>query len=441
MNITHISIKNVLGIEELEFSPEGFNSIEGPNGVGKTSVLEAIKSVVRTGHDATLLRQGAEKGEVVFVLDDGQSITKRISTTGTTTEVRDAEGKKLARPAEAIKALTDLLSVNPVEFLTAPKKDRVRVLLESMPLNMDLAELSKASGIKVTAQPGIHALSVIESVTKQVYDDRTGTNRAVKEKEGTINQIRLAMPDAPDGVEGSEDDLLAKIEAATAARDVTLGKISKKLTGIKDKAMEDIAAIRQTLQAAIDDLKAKAQAEVDAINTDVATNTQKASEAENNARTKHQDETTPIRSALDVIKANRGAAAKREQAQETIKTLESELETLRQDADSQTKALEDIDAYKMRLLSDLPIPGLEVKDGEILRDGLPFDRLNTAQQVDIAVKIAKLRAGKLGVVCVDGLELLDSAKFDAFRESSLESGLQLFVTRVGNNDFEINTHN
>lgn len=441
MHIQHITIKNILGIKDLEFSPEGFTSIEGPNGAGKTSVLEAIKATVKSGHDATLLRHGEEKGEVVFVLDNGQSITKKVTAAASTTEVRDADGKKMARPAEAIKALTDMLSVNPVEFLTAPKKDRVKVLLESMPLEADNDELSKLSGINVTSQPGVHALSVIEAVAKQVYDLRTGTNGAVKEKSATINQLRLAMPEAVEGVEGSEDEIEQQIAAATQERDVMLGKIRAKLDGIKAKAQSDIDALRTKLQADIDALKAAAQEQVDAINADVADNTARANVANEKSAAKFTEVTTPLTSALSVIKANRSAGVKREQTLAMIEQMTEDLEVLKDTAEKQTKALADIEAYKSRLLSSLPIPGLEVRDGEIFRNDLPFDRLNTAQQVEVAVEIAKLRSGELGIMCVDGLELLDSAKFEAFRESAIESGLQLFVTRVGDSEFAINTQN
>lgn len=118
--------------------------------------------------------------------------------------------------------------------------------------------------------------------------------------------------------------------------------------------------------------------------------------------------------------------------------MEIELGELEEDARRQARALDEIEAYKEELLAGLPIPGLEVRDGDVFRNGVQFDRLNTAQQVDIAVEIAKLRAGELGVCCVDGIELLDSGAFDEFRERALDSGLQLFVSRVTDDAFQIN---
>lgn len=438
MKISHVSIKNILGIAELELSPQGFTEISGPNGTGKTSILEAIKSVLSTGHDATLLRKGADVGETVLVLDDGTELSKRVTPNGSTSTVR-RDGKKVPRPAEAIKALTDMLSVNPVDFLRAPKKDRVRVLLESMPIEADTQHLSELAGIDVRPQPGVHALHVIQLVHTQVYDARTGTNRAVKEKQATINQLEAAVPPAPAGVDGDEHQLNDRLAELTGTRDTTLGKIAAKLDGLRTKAQQDIDAVRAETQRLIDEAKAAGQAKVDAINTELAENERKAAAAREKANATHADATKPIHAQLQIIRNDREAAGRRNQTLETIENLRTELATLTKEAAQQTKALEDIESYKAELLAGLPIPGVEVIDGEIYREGVQFDRLNTSQQVGIAIEIAKLRAADLGIVCVDGCELMDSAHLEELRRQAAESGLQMFITRVTDDDFGIDT--
>ena len=438
MKIQHLRISNILGIAELELSPQGFTQISGPNGTGKTSVLEAIKAVLSSGHDATLLRKGSDKGEVVLVLDDGTELSKTVTPATSTTAVR-RDGKKIARPAEAIKALTDVLSVNPVDFLLAPKKERVRVLLESMPLEADTAHLAEIAGIEVKAAPGLHALHVINQVHQQVYDERTGTNRAVREKQATINQLEAAVPPAPAGVDGDEQDLELKLAEADGVRTGTLGRIAAKLDGLQRKAQEDIDAIRAETQRRIDEIRAEGQARADAVKADLAEQERKAAGAREKALAAHSQTVQPIQAQLASIRNDREAAGRRKQTLETIANLRTELATLQTDAQKQTEALAAIEQYKSDLLAALPIPGLEVRDGEILRNGIHFDRLNTAQQVEIAVEVAKLRAADLGVVCVDGLELLDSNTLAAFRESALASGLQLFITRVSDSEFSIQT--
>ena len=438
MQISHLKISNILGITDLELSPQGFTQISGPNGTGKTSVLESIKAVLNQGHDATLLRKGADKGEVVLVLDDGMELSKTITPTGSTTAVR-RDGKKQARPGEAIKALTDSLSVNPVDFLLAPKKDRVKALLEAMPLEVDAAHLEEIAGVPVKATPGLHALHVIEVVYKQVYDERTGTNRAVKEKQATISQLEAAVPPAPAGVDGDETELDERLTTITGTRDTTLGKIATKLDGLRVQAQKDIDAVRAETQRLIDEAKAAGQAKVDAINAELSENERKAAAAREKAHATHTEAAQPIQAQLQIIRSDREAAGRRNQTLETIANLRTELESLTGEAAAQTRALQDIELYKSELLSSLPIPGLEVREGEIYRDGVPFDRLNTAQQVSVAVEIAKLRAADIGVICVDRIECLDAESMAAFKESALASGLQLFVTRVSDEEFSIET--
>ena len=436
MHIEHIKISSILGIDHLEFSPEGFTEISGRNGSGKTSVLEAIKATIKGGHDATLLRNGAEKGEVVFVLDDGTSIKRRVGLNTSSTDVT-RDGKKVPRPQEAIQALTDMLSVNPIDFLKAAKKDRVRVLLEAMPIELDTAKLGELSGIEVSAQQGVHALHVIETVSKQVYDLRTGSNRAIKEKEATINQLRQAIPAAPAGLDGDEKALAAQLEGIDAAKQAEMDRIANKLVGIRADANQRLEALRTDLQTQIDALKAAAQIEADKIKDTLAATEAAAATQRERSTQRFADERAPVAQQLAMINQNRDLHARRAQTLDTIDILGTELTELQEETAGHSAALEAIAQYKSDLLANLPIPGVEVKDGEIYRNGVPLDRLNTAQQVDIAVEVAMLRAGSLGVLCVDGIELLDSGAYEAFRDRALDSGLQMFVTKVTDDSFSI----
>lgn len=437
MKIQHVRIENILGVQHLEFTPgAGMTAITGQNGQGKTSVLEAIKSTLQKGHDATLLRKGATEGEVVLVLDNGAQIRERVTEARTTRDVIDPTGKKIAKPADTLQSFTDALSVNPVEFLRAGKKDRVKVLLESMPLVADAARLTQITGIPV-AQTKEHALAVIDFVRKQVYDDRTGTNRAVKEKAGTINQLELNLPEAPGGVTGSEDELVDMVRQLDAKRTAELQRVSDKLAGIQTKHHEECNALRADAQAKIDAIKAELTQALEAKDASLRDIQGKAQAQRDRTTAAHAQAVAPVNEALAVIRANRANAARREQALKTIEQFNRELAELEQDSAKQTKALEELDAYKSELLSSLPIPGLEVVDGEVMRDGITFDRLNTAQQVRIAIEIAALRAGDLAVCCTDGLEALDTESFQELASQAEELGLQLFVTRVTDGEFSV----
>lgn len=424
MKISKVKIQNILGVENLEFNAGRFTKISGPNGSGKTSVLEAIKSIFKGGNDATLLRVGADKGEAVVILDDGTQISRKISETGGTTTVTDADGKKLAKPTDIIKSLTDAISVNPVDFLRATKRERVTVLLESMPIDLDSGRLEEIADKYFTqyAVSGQHALVTLETIRKAIYDERTGINRAVKEKYSTINQLSATLPDQSDAISNDSAGLTEQLTSLITDRDAELARVSEKLERLRKEHENSIAILRSQIEQAT-----AAFAEIE----------RKAAAQREKTNGIFNERSQGIRENLAAIQEAQKQAAKHEATRQTILTLNEDAAELQTEADKQTKALEDLESYKSELLANLPIPGLTVIDGEIYRDGVQFDRLNTAQQVEIAVEIAKIRAGDLGVIVVDGLELLDSERFDEFKRQSIQSGLQLIVTRVADDSFAI----
>ena len=135
LKVHGLTIRHVMGIEEMEIAPGAVTLIEGRNGSGKSSVVEAIRSVLGRGHDATLVRKGSEKAEVVLILDNGMEIRREVDATGGTRVVAThPEMGRIAQPAGWLRGMVDGMW-SPIELLrTANAKQRVQMLLEAMPL-------------------------------------------------------------------------------------------------------------------------------------------------------------------------------------------------------------------------------------------------------------------------------------------------------------------
>jgi energy-coupling factor transporter ATP-binding protein EcfA2 len=438
LHIARITIRNILGIEELEFEPGSFVEISGENGAGKTSVLDAIKAVAGIGEDATLLRAGQEKGEIVLLLSDDSKIRKSVTRGGGGALTLDRAGVRQDKPASQIKAIWDALSGNPVDFLRAKPKDRVNVLLDSLPMQADEARLMEIMGRKIEIPEG-PALTQIDTLHRQVFAERTETNRAIKQKTSTITQMAATLPSAEEGGDlDSPEELEAKAKAIEAARTAEFSRIATRLEEYRAERDGTISAKQDaidTLQRQIEEKRADI-AEARRVFSDLESRAAAARAAKSQG---FDAQMVPINASIASIRQNVRAAAQAEVTRTTIRTMRDEADALEEDAAGQTKTLDALAAYKSELLDSLPISGLEVRDGEIYREGVVFDRLNKAQQVEIAVEIAKLRAGALGVICVDDLEMLDSGHFEAFRKQALDSGLQLFVTRVSDAPFAIHS--
>lgn len=422
MKIAHVRIRNILGIEELEFTAGRFNVISGHNGANKTSVIEAIKSIVPGTEDATLLRRGADRGEVVLLCDDGTEFKRKVGVGRGLSVTKD--GARSPEAAREIRGLLDALSVNPVEFLSAKPKDRINVLLESLPMQVDPARLEHIAGSAAqAADPLASALDQIAAVRKAIFDERTLTNRARTEKEATINQLAATLPRAAPGAPtGDLMELEASLAEVDAADATERTRVADKLEGIRKATSDQVEALRE---------------EIAKLQVNLAETERKAGLQRDMKRQEFAAKRAPLVAQITTIKANVEAAAAAEATRKTLVQMRQQADGLAGAAERCTTEIDALDAYKSELLAALPIPGLEVREGEVFRDGIPFDRLNKGQQVEIAVEIAKLRAGDLGIICVDELERLDTEHFEAFRTKALESGLQLFVTRVADGPFAV----
>jgi len=413
MKIHRISIKNILGIEALDFVPGAITRITGGNGVGKTSVLEAIKSICKGGYDATLLRTGQTKGEIVLELDGGVEVSKRITEKGAYLNVTK-DGAKVDKPAEWVKALWDSLSANPVEFMLADRRKRIDWMLEQLDPAPVMQALSKiAPGIA-----GDNALSAMEAARKSIYDARTDANRTEKRARETAETLAADLPAEP-------EDIGKTLEAAQIEHQGHLAALRAAIDRVREE--------RQIALRKIDEVE---EEDIDAIRLKAREVTRKRSEVADGEAATIRVEVQP---KIDAAAAN---VARLQEAQRTadeavgrrklLASTTAEAKAAKEQAEALTSKLAELDDLKAAVLDKLPIPGVSVVDGDIHSDGVPFDRLNTASQWQIAIAIAKMRAGAIPLICADGLEALDDTNFDAFASMAEGSGLHFIVTDRGN---------
>ena len=450
MKVLKISIKNILGLDALEIEPGSVTKISGQNGSGKTSCLDAIRAALGSGHDATLLKQGATEGEVVLLLDDGTQIHKRITEDKSDTQVIHPEFGKISKPATYLKRLADALSLNPVQFLTAPAKDRVNLLLQAIPMTITADKLGFVPQIALT---GIdldkHALEVIGSIGKAIYDLRTGVNRSQKDKEATARQMAWTLPaDAPEGEWGdvltATNEEYRQLQLLTRATvDAIKREANESIDAAKNKCDEHSKAVIKERDEAIEKLRADAEIEIGRAYNEYQDVREKAEahaqEMKAAAESDYRPKEAELKEKIGQAKAMVEQHAKAESTREFIGTLTSEASTLEAESTKLTTALSRLEVLKASLLEKLPIEGLEVKDGDIFVGGLPFDRVNESKRIQLAIEIAKLRAGSLGLVIVDGLERLDSKSMAAFEKEAKKSKLQFVVADVTDGPLQIET--
>ncbi len=417
MKIAKVQISNILGIKRLEFKPGKITTITGQNGSGKTSILEAIKGVVGGGHDATLLRKGAEEGMVVLEFDNGETLIKKMNENKSKVILEDPNGREVSRAATYIKEIIDPIGLNPVQILTADSKKRVNMLLDSVPMELPVEEIKMITGLQ-TEEDGRHPLKIIDEKRKMIFDDRAAVNKEVEKLNTMIDEMNKTIPFKPDENDWATEadklrgELQKKKEENETQKAARTKLHNSDIAKAKEAAQKEIDEIREALQSRLDSLREQYGEAINEITSangpDIEGLIEKLTQAENNAKIQ-----TKISGAVEFVEKNR-----------------KEVELQEGQSKSFTEQLKSLDNLKAELLANLPVDGLEIKDGDILINGVPFDTLNEAAKIRFALKIAGLRKAKLPLVCVDGLEALDKSVFEAFKEEAEKTDMQFFVTRV-----------
>lgn len=441
--IVKVRITNICGIEQIEFEAGSVTVISGANGTGKTSILEAIKAVFDGGHDPTLVRRGAESGEVFMWLDDGSTIRKKITTkekNGSTLDIRNPDGGKVGKQAEYLARLADGFAYDPSGFWTGTAKDRAAHMLKVMPIEFTGAEVRAAAGLPDSAdkaffeQNGLLNLADHETITLDRlnsiragrYTTRTDENRAARDLEGSTITLRSALP--KDAKEPRFLDLLRKsVEDQVAA-------VERRRAEVGTAHREQLQAKKAEMDAALETERVAYMARVEAIKGQFTEFVESANEATDvqlrDIDAAHAESLSEARAELAKAEAAAESYQRAEGVRQQIKANEAKARVIASRVEYLDKAIEGLDALKRQKLDTLPVPGVEVRDGEVFVDGVPWERVNKARQCTVAVALCTLAHGQLPLVVIDEAEVMDADTMAHFKEAAVAAGLQVIMARV-----------
>lgn len=418
MNINKVKISNILGIESLEFQAGKFVEVSGANGTGKTSFLEALRFALKGGNDATILRQGADSGEVILEFTDG-TVLKRKYDGKSKLSLIDGAGNSINKPQTYLDSLADIMSTNPIEFLNTDNKTRAKILLESIPIDINPDELKEILqgeyASKIPVDFSCHPLEFLEFIRETLFTTRRDLNRDSKEKTGTLNQLQeslIPIDCEPEELQSKINDIEMKQSARQEMKTNILIDLSKELEQKTEELRKEFEEKKNSLNA------------------------EYASKKEDILK-KFEETYNPATEQLIMLREqlkNVGGVMK---SKELIKQFTEEIQRLDKDTNQLTEALNKLEQLKLAKLQNIPIQGLEIKDGSIYVNDISFDRLNTASKINIAVEVAKMKAGKLGIICLDGLENFDDNTYNLFKEAMQGTNLQAIITRVSNEEFTV----
>lgn len=477
LKIAAIEIENIGCLQQLEIKPDVLTTIEGRNGTGKSTILNALRSITESGHDPSILRKGAEEGSIKITLSDGVTITETITPDKTTRVVRHPEYGKISKAKEWIDKVINSVSFDPARFLTAKQAERTAIFLQSLPIKLEASQLGfLPAEIVRSVDLDKHPLEVIgnkfSGLYGAIYKERTEINRLAKDKRSTAAETeRNLPPESQDGQDWSErlsqmeaefKQLVAEHNARieqikadqAAATEAEKALCSERCAAVSAEGAAEIEKWRTDIEEQINRLRlqfeharekitANCEIEIKSLQSardrtleQINKNAREASDALN-AKDRPEAERLQreIGEVKKIVEQNQKAAGIRE----VITRLNTEATQLEEKSEQLTVSLKKLDALKSSLLEKLPIEGMEISDGQLYVNGVVFDRVNDAEKHRIAVEIMRMNHGDLGLMVLDRAEIFDSKSWEAFKAACKKAGLPIFAARVADSELTVRT--
>jgi len=438
MKAVRLTLRNVLPFEALTLDfGEHITYVRGANGTGKTSLKDALLSFSDGGSDPTLLRAGATAGEAVWLLsDDGQpwTLRERITPSKTSRDVIRPDGSTEGAAMTVIRELINSMSANPVKFIQSPPETRARIFIEQMQVKLTPERLAAAG---ITDYPPAllqsHGLEAIKQLDKMLRSKREGVGGSKRRAAETAETLRKQLP--PDRPNINQELETARAELAgkqgeLAARKKDIGDmVESQRKEIEAKYREQHAYIERQIEA----LRSKARELESAERAELSQLSSDANQQYARYRAALASEIETLTGTVATLQEQYDQQTRAQQTKAHIERNQVDAEELQAQWDALSKQIQQLEVIEAELLQGVPIKNVEVRDGEIYRDGVPFPRWNEERQWALAFQIAKMVAGKLGFVSVDGIQFMDPMRRESFERAAIASGLQFLVTEVNVN--------
>lgn len=473
MKTTKIKIRNLFGISETELDGKSIE-ITGTNGVGKTSVIDAVRyALTNSSNRDYILKKGENEGEILIETDTGLYINRKKRSGQADYKSIKENGKEVNSPESFLQKLFTPLQIDPVAFTQMTKNEQNRVILDLIEFDWDLNWIKEKFGEipeNVNYEQNIlQVLSDIQSEKGDYFQRRQNINRDIRNKLAFIDDLAKDIPENYDADYWENYDLsgaykkLAEINAEngkiTRAK-TFLDGYNGKMRGIE--AEKEIAISQE--EKAINDERTSLLSGIERMRAEIRASEEKLGGLE----TKLADKKALIESRFSesVAKLDADTRIANEYAAKTvvdtteledeineademkshisdykrIVQLRSETDELKKQSDSLTAKIELARTLPGEILqtATIPVEGLTVKDGIPLINGLPVSNLSEGEQLDLCVDVALSKPNSLQIILIDGAEKLSDENRKRLYEKCAGKGLQFIAARTTNdNEMEI----
>lgn len=248
--IKFLRINNFLGIDEREFEAAKINIFKGPNGKGKTSVIEALEKMFTNKSRRTeVIKHGEDESTLYVELDDGLSIDRRIrESKGNYLKVRQ-NGNGVDSTEKFISNLVNGNIFRPLDWVNLSVKEQTNSLLSMLEIGWSEEDITNWFGeLPSDINYNQHILLILKSIEQKYYKVREEVNREVKELKARIKSIIDDLPAEYNGEEWKNVDIKQYYAKVTEAQNI-------------NKWIAEAKALQENYNNKVESIKSNGEAE------------------------------------------------------------------------------------------------------------------------------------------------------------------------------------
>lgn len=463
--IVKLDIKNMYGIREYS---QGGESVElsGENGVGKTSVIDAIKYALTNKSDREyVVRNGESEGEIIVETDTGLRINRKARTNQADYKSVKQNGVEVNSPEAFLRDIFTPLQLNPIEFMSMDKKRQNAIILDMIEYPWTLETIKGWFGELPDwvsyDQNILSVLNEIQSENGWYFKHRTDVNRDIRNNRAFIEEIAAELPDGYNAAKWENEnlseiyaelerirkdnqliqkakDVIAgrndKVRAFEAEKEIQTTAVEKEFSSREQQIEKDIISLRnriselETERAGLEGKKSdKLEIIRQKYNADVA-----KFEAEVEEYRKYENmelkDTTELQEKASTVEKMKSYINEYKR----MLSLQQKIDELTEESNSLTNKIELARTLPGTILetATIPIKGLSVKDGIPLINGLPVSNLSEGEKLDLCIDVAIQKPNALQIILIDGVEKLSTKLKEQLYKKCRDRGLQFIATRT-----------
>lgn len=465
MNITKIKIKNLFGIREYDADGKSIE-LTGKNGVGKSSVIDAIKYALTNKSDRDyIVRSGEAEGEIIIETDTGLSINRKCRVNQADYKSIKQSGVSVNSPETLLRELFTNLQLNPVEFLQMSKQQQNSIILDMIDFDWDLNTIREWFG-EIPSwidydQNILKVLSDIQSEKGEYFKSRQDLNREIRNKKAFIEDIARTIPaeydverweranlgEAYKTIETiksknnqiSRARLIIQNQANTtrgidAEREIATSALEKEISAEEKRISDTVADLKHQIELLMEQQKALSLRKEEKLRVIEAEHDKKMAQHIADLKAYEEYANMEITDTSEMEKEVSSVEKMKAHINEyrRMERLEGEVKQLMARSSELTAKIELARNLPGKILEEcsIPIEGLTVVDGIPLINNLPVSNLSDGEKLNLCVDVAIQNPNGLHIILIDGIERLASEMREKLYKKCKEKGLQFIATRT-----------